>query len=212
MDKSNTKYIAIICLILVLALGLGLFTNLKNINKIEANVDVLPKDASLYMNDQPINRGNLKVYPGTYTFKAIATGYDDDVYTVIIKKDSDIRLLPTPNNQETISLYNNDQELQSTREEFGSIRSNLIGASTRSNNEIINNLPIEMFTYKGKNGPFSIDYGFSEEDKGRAFLVVNNSSPNGRANALQWIRDQGYSTSEIEILFSDYANPLKGTD
>jgi hypothetical protein len=56
--------------------------------------------------------------------------------------------------------------------------------------------------------PYSIDYGDSAQGQTALPLVISNSSPNGRAAALRWIREAGYDPTTLDIRYDEYVNPL----
>jgi len=71
---------------------------------------------------------------------------------------------------------------------------------------LINKLPVDNI-----NGPYSIDYGQSTLQKNGSVIIISNSSPDGRKNAIKWIRQQGFDPTTLEINYSDFSNPLLGT-
>ena len=57
-------------------------------------------------------------------------------------------------------------------------------------------------------GPFSLDYGTNPHVKNKVFIEVSDSSPEGRVNALHWIRSHGFDPTDLDIRFDDFSNPL----
>lgn len=61
-------------------------------------------------------------------------------------------------------------------------------------------------------GPYSIEYGDTAPNQIAASLVISDSSPNGRAGAIQWIRSQGVDPTILDIRYDEYINPLTSGD
>lgn len=56
-------------------------------------------------------------------------------------------------------------------------------------------------------GPFTIEY---IQTKDRVdYIKVVDSSPQGRMNAMHWLRERGIDPTDLDIQFDDFANPLK---
>jgi flagellar basal body-associated protein FliL len=60
------------------------------------------------------------------------------------------------------------------------------------------------------NGPFTLEYLYTKNDVD--YLKVSDSSPQGRMNALHWIRENGLDPTDLNVQFEDFTNPLKYKD
>lgn len=66
---------------------------------------------------------------------------------------------------------------------------------------ILYNLPVTDI-----NGPFTIEYLYTKD--GVDYIKITDSSPQGRVNALHWLRERGIDPTELIIQFEDFKNPL----
>lgn len=57
------------------------------------------------------------------------------------------------------------------------------------------------------NGPFTIEYVTTKDDVD--YIKVTDSSPQGRVNALHWLRENGINPTNLNIEFDDFINPLE---
>jgi hypothetical protein len=164
------------------------------------DVEVFPRDARLYINGKESSAGTIRLAPGDYVFTAKKEGFSDAVEkTSISEKRTYIALLPAPVSDEAIRWAN---ENNAERERLGGENALSRGEGYRSKNPIIEILPEYNIA-----GPFSIDYGASNDTSDNTYLLIGNSTPRGRVRALQWIRDHGYNPSELDIRFEDFVNP-----
>jgi hypothetical protein len=167
-------------------------------------VTVIPETASVTLDEGSIDPGTLYLKPGKYTFKASATGWKTDIQLISVGgKALDVNLIPAPDSPEARTYLRTNPDVQTEREKIGGENFNKNSQAFANKNPIVNLLP-----YTDPAGPFSIDYGASESRKNGVFLVISDSSANGRVNALKWIRQQGYDPTNLEITYLDYSNPL----
>lgn len=57
------------------------------------------------------------------------------------------------------------------------------------------------------NGPFTIEYLYTKNNVD--YIKIADSSPQGRMNALHWLRVRGIDPTDLNIRFDDFTNPLK---
>lgn len=168
--------------------------------KTRIKIEVIPSDAKVYINNKEARSDVVHLKPGSYSFKATRKGFLDDYVTLSIGKQPEtISLLPTPNSQYAYDWISDNPDIQLDREAIGGKMSQRVGQEVTKQNPIITLLP-----YSDLMGPFSIDYGASKLRRNGILLDINNSSPQGRLNAMKWIRSQGYDVTDLEIVFSDY--------
>ncbi len=60
------------------------------------------------------------------------------------------------------------------------------------------------------NGPFTIEYIYTKN--GVDYIKIIDSSPQGRMNAMHWLRERGIDPTNLDIQFDDFVNPLKGEE
>lgn len=201
----NRKLISILISLAVLVAGAWLIVGLSRVGETRVSLDVIPKNAQVKINGVESKTGTHYLKPGTYTFSASLDGWKTDSQEIKITKPTTVGLIPSPDSVAATELLQDQPELQLERERIGGQRAGQISQALSANNPIIDILP-----YTEPSGPFSIDYGLSKTDKTRVFLLISDSSPNGRVNALKWLRQQGQDPTNIEMVFSDFINPLEG--
>ncbi len=59
------------------------------------------------------------------------------------------------------------------------------------------------------NGPFTIEYMYTKDRVD--YIKITDSSPQGRMNALHWLREHDINPTDLNIRFDDFTNPL-GTE
>lgn len=173
--------------------------------EIKIEIAAIPDDSDVYVNGRLEERKVLYIQPGEYTFSAHKDGFKDDSLKINVQEENvEVGLIPAPESTEAFRFLENNPEVQAKREAIGNQRSNKKGAQFEANNPIVSLLPVTDIT-----GPFSIDYGQSKTRPNDIFLLVSDSSPSGRQNALKWISRHGYDPADFEIIFSDFTNPLE---
>lgn len=197
---SISALVGILVIYLVYLAVLGISRS----GKVELDIQVLPDDATVYIDEERVESGKNYVEPGMYTVRASRDGFEDDSVTVEALDEPVVAaLLPTPVSDEAIE-WANDPENALARESLGGLRANIRGETIRENNPLINVLP-----HVDVGGPFVIDYGYyGDEGTTETYIDIARSTPDGRKRALSWIEDKGYSVVDFDIRFSDYMSPL----
>jgi hypothetical protein len=183
-----------------------LFVKTSHPGLVGVNVVVVPEDATIQIDGVAASVGTNYLQPGPHVFTATKSGFKDDVTKTTVSAElSEVILLPEPQSSGALS-WSEQGDIQNKRESLGGQRAALLGEATIKKAPIITKLP-----HYDISGPFSIDYGPGEETDS-IFIVIGNSSPSGREKALEWIRNQGYDLSSLDIRFSDFTNPITGED
>lgn len=207
MNLAKNKPLLILAIILCMAVGYKIVLQLSRAGETAVNIIVLPDDSNVFINDQASDSGTTYLKPGTYKFTARREGFKDDSREIKIENEPvDVELLPSPNSDAAYQLIENDPDLQAQREVMGGRRAATSGLSREEQTPLIAFLPTTQVT-----GPFTINYGPSETRKDGVFLEIIDSSPEGRTNALKWIRERDQDPTDLEIRFLDFANPLVRT-
>lgn len=201
LQSKQAKLAAVLIFIIVVYM-LGL--SISRTGKIAVEVIVLPKDSEIFINDKKIKSGTNYISAGEYNFLAKRSGFSDDVRKVTVAEDIEtIELIPEPSSDEAFRLIENNPKLQQAREELGGRKASSKGLAASEETPLIKLLPVTEVV-----GPFTIDYGPSESRINGSFLEISDSSPKGRVAALNWIRERGSDPTDLEILYTDYENPL----
>lgn len=205
MINKRTKNLIILSSVLfALLLLYSVGISISRIGKTRVDITVIPQDAAVMINGSKSSSGSKYLKPGSYTFSASKEGFSDYAQEVTIGKEKvQIGLVPEPTSDEAFEWIANNPDIQTEREALGGIAAAQKGAAIIEKDPIIASLP-----YTSVVGPFTIDYGYSEQRENKIFITIRNSSPDGRANALQWIRERGIDPTDLEIRYADFTNPL----
>lgn len=205
MSKYTKRLVTVCLLVFVSFVIYSIITGISRIGKTRIDITVIPEDAKVTINNSETSAGSKYVKPGTYVFTAAKAGFKTYTYEITIKKErTQVGLVPDPESEEAISWLIDNPDIQLEREAIGGTNAMSKGEEIENNTPIIASLPFTSVT-----GPFTIDYGYTELRKNGIFLLIRNSSPDGRKNALQWIREQqNIDPTDLEIRFSDFVNPL----
>lgn len=174
------------------------------LGEVKVSIETLPRNAGVSIDGKLLRRDVVYLRPGEYTFSASAEGWANTTQTLEVKKGTKVILLPEPRSEEVKNWLKDHPDIQLKREELGGKSFAIKSEQAVQKNPLIGLLP-----YSQSSPPFRIDFGLSKERKGDIFLLITDSSPNGRQAALKWIRQQGYDPTDLEIVFPDFPNPLE---
>lgn len=205
MSNNYKKVIYVLLAILALLAIFGVFTAISRFGKTKLTVMSVPEDATITVNNQPAKIGDNYIKPGKYIVKASKKGFAPDEVTITLAKNpSTAYLIPNPVSAEAKQWFKDNPEQQYKREGVAGKRADQESRAVITNNEIVRLLPVTEV----EQGPFSLDYGTNPNVKNKVFIEVSDSSPEGRANALHWIRSHGFDPTDLDIRFDDFSNPL----
>lgn len=202
-QKQLLLFAAVIVLGFVLIISYAIFSAVQRTGKIEVTVASSPDDAEIVIDGKKASNGANYLEPGNHTFTATKQGWQDaEINLTISEEVNRVNLILIPASTEATAWLNENPDEIIKREAFASSNAQLSGLATRKEYPIINKLPRSDIV-----GPYKIDYGFDDQD-GHLFLLVSYSSTDGRKNAVEWLRSEGYKMSDLDVVFSDYLNPL----
>lgn len=209
LEKLSFRQKWVIVLVLfALLITFFLTIAISRIGKTKVNVELIPKDSSLFIDGKKSNPGDNYLKPGKHIFEAKKDGFTNDKVVLQVESESlEIGLIPDPKSEEAIDWLNKNPEIQLKREGIGAKMSSLLGEYIEDNTPIINELP-----YTDVEGPFTIDYGTTPDRLYGSFIEITDSTPLGREVAISWIKNQGYDPTNIDIRFDDFENPLLPED
>ena len=200
--KLQRTILAIVSILFIAVIIWVLVSQISRLGKVEVTISALPKNSEIFIDDQKTGDRTIYLEPGEYIFSAKAEGYQEDKITVNVDEDSgQVILLPQPTN-ETLSALENNPQLQAEREALGGRQASLIGAQQIDRFPLLESLPRTDIL-----GPYTIDYSLEDP----SILLISDSSPKGRVNALKWIQSID-DISKYKIIYQDYGNPLVRQD
>jgi hypothetical protein len=174
------------------------------IGKERVFIEVIPTDAVIYIDGKKISSGDNYIKKGTYGFSAKKEGFRDDIQIITIPKGGlDIGLIPEPKSTKAKKWLQDNPKIQDNREAIGGKMSELRGYFIENKTPIISVLP-----YYDSIAPFSIDYGGSRSGEYGTLIIISNSIPQSRVEALKYIKQNGSNPTDLEIMYKDFKNPL----
>lgn len=190
----------------ILVVGYNVFLFISRIGETKVVIEAAPKSSLIFINGEPGHAGANYLSEGEYTIQARMSGFTDAEEKIqVLDKPQVVYLLPEANTEKARQYLTDNPGDQTDRVVLWDKLAYKKGQTTRSKTPIIESLP-----YTSVGEYFSIDFGPSDNPKIGTELIVSNSSPEGRANALKWIRQQGYDPTDYYIKFVDFNNPLGG--
>lgn len=206
MNNSQFKKVIVIAILVIVGIvTVAAIVYLPRIGKVRLEVQAVPAQSTITLNDKPFHTGVYYLEPGVYTLKASYVGYDDDIETVNLKKDSEtVALLPTPGSDDAKKFIEEHPDIQSQREALGGFNANKQGSELQAAYPVITKLPY----IDPDESLYAIDYGVTYTAPTHFFITISNSSPEGRANAITWLKKQGVNIATTDIRYGDYENPL----
>lgn len=199
--KKLRLVIILMSLLVVILLCINL---IPKIGKTKVSINVSPSDSMISINNKPSSRGVKYLKPGKYTFTAKRDGFSDDTIALELQNISqEIQLIPSPITQAAFDFLKNNPKIQIEREALGAQRSEQTGQKITNTNPLISKLP-----YTDIDGPFTIAYALTPSSDGTVDIIISDSSPEGRENAIKWIKSQGVDPSDLNLIFYDFQNPL----
>lgn len=175
-----------------------------NSGKTKVTIEVAPEDSIVYVDGKKFKAGSLYLDRTSHAFVAKRDGFKDDVVTIVVGQEpARVGLLPFPNTDEAKKYLRLYPEVQQQRESIDGANNQGLGTA------IVNQTPlIKLLPSTNINAPYVIDFGPSKTRTNGTVIYIGDSTSEGRISALKWIRAQGYNPSDLEIVFSDFSNPI----
>lgn len=137
-------------------------------NNFYVEVKVLPEDATITLDGEPIKPGRVALSPGEHTFVASREFFGDATEVVNTNNVSSghiVYLLPTPDSAEALEWLQQNPEVQKERESLGGAAFNQDTADVNERFPYIVNLPFRSLD-------FNVDYGFDDNRNIRLIVTI----------------------------------------
>lgn len=207
MKKLTFKKFIIASLFIVAVLIIvSVLPLINRIGKTKVTLVVAPHDSKVTLDGRSVAPGEIYVSPGDHTFSAKRTGFSTDTTKVTVtKKSQTVGLVVDPVTAAANKLLIDKPDLQQEREAVGGLLAEKKGKSFQENNSIVNTLP-----FSNPDELFAIDYsGSSPNYPDNVTIIIKSDFPEGRANALAWIKQQGYNPTDLLISYEGFINPIE---
>jgi hypothetical protein len=166
------------------------------------NITVTPSVATITLNGQHASNGKNKVKPGNYTVTASYKGFTTVSKQVSAQKGqtATVGIILESNSPLTASWYQSHSKDQTTAEVIAGRDFDTKAAQQAKSQPIINLLP-----YIGPGFEYRIDYGLKPSDSSNPVIYIQTDSDQGKQDALDWIKNQGFNPSTLNIQYVDQA-------
>ena len=201
-NTRQQKLIIIIILTALLVVVIGLsFSRYKHnqVYSAKINLAVAPSGATITINGSRVKPGIVGVKPGVNSVVVKKDGFSDNRKTISIQKGQSINITIalTSNSVSTQSWYQNNPGDETILEQQMGQQYNQQSTKAVEQVPLIQSLP-----YVSPSLAYRIDYG--EPLAGTKVPGIYITAPNsvGQKQALQWIRDQGYDPTTLNIQYN----------
>ncbi|MDL2363283.1 MAG: hypothetical protein QFB86_02805 [Patescibacteria group bacterium] len=206
----NKKILLLVLILFVLPLLIVAFSSLSKIGKVGITVNVAPSTAKLYVDARKVSPGDVYVRSGHHRLEAKLDGFN--AYSKEFDTDNSPKkvvydVLLSPKNTYGQSILDDNPKLQQERENMGGAKFSQNSQALNVKYPFLKDLPLE-----GQR--FTVNYGDAVESKIKdgdvaIALYVSVTDPSEKRNAIRSITEQlGVEPSDIEIIFTDYFNPI----
>lgn len=204
MIRHPRRLIAIAVTIIIIVMVVVTMSAIQRFGKTKVTITVVPDNATITLDGTPTKAGTYYLTKGTYIFKASLSGFNDALETIKVGTDAvTVPLLPEAVSDDAQKWLADHPDIQAKREELGSINAGTRGNSFRAQAPVLASLP-----HIDSESLYSIDYGFADSADQHPYLIISNSSPEGRQRAITWLKSQGVDPALLDIRYDDFQNPL----
>ena len=205
---NRKQIICSIGLVFIVIIGLSVYTVTKSkMYSATVTLAFTPQSASAKVNGKSAKLGSVKVKPGGITVVVSKDGFATQTKQVRVQKGKNtyVGVILQPNRSDTKDWYTNHPDDAKALEGISS--KDFINSSNNAetNLPLIKDLPyFERY--------FRIDYGQSQAhpNSTNQAIYITYYDPMGKQQALDWIQQQGYNPSQLEIIYSNQTNDNGG--
>lgn len=192
----NRKVVISAAIVSMLVLG-GILLSLRPSGNIE--FVVVPKDAVLFLDGKKVSSKKQQLIAGEHELKALRDGFATGTKTFTATKDEQIVELALDTNSSVgVAYLKNHPKEAYLRESIRAKESDELADKSLKQNPVIELLPFIDREWR-------IDYGRSQkypDDPTRVAIIITATSPQGKQDALDWLRFKGFNPDELEILYN----------
>jgi hypothetical protein len=206
MQQQTQKLVTIIGAAVVVLVVLALFVVpfMQHRGKVKVIVQVLPTDSTLFVDNNKTRAGAVYLKPGKHVLKATRQDFGTvtkNIDTAKLDKDP-IVMMPKPSSQAALDYLENHPDEQQKREAAAS-------NDAAKQQEALQKYPlISSLPYTAAGFEYQIDYDAETNSDGNLVVTyyIHASDDEARAEARQWITDQGVKLDGLNIKYEANLN------
>lgn len=191
---------AVVALIVIIA-GVAIYSAVHS-KRLSATIEteIVPSGSTLVLNGKGIRSGDVRVKPGQYQLIGKHPGFADAKYDIAVKKGEKkyVGIILLSNSKDTANWYATHPEDRKKAEGISSKNFDASSSQNVADSPFILKLP---FIAPGQE--FRIDYGAPNgQSGGKSVIYIQAQSDEARADALTWIKGQGFDPSKMFIVYT----------
>ncbi len=167
------------------------------------NVSIVPITSSIKADGINLHNGTNRVKPGKYKIAISYQGFTPETKEISIKKweTTDLQLILVPEKGfDSLKWYVDHPEDQRKAEEI-TAKKMKIAKEKVEESELSNLLELLPYASGGEGYKLMIDYKVDLETS-KITIIISANSQIGNDEALQWITNNGYDTSKLDIEYN----------
>ncbi|MBQ3352542.1 hypothetical protein IJG91_02725 [Candidatus Saccharibacteria bacterium] len=198
LSKNIRPILIIVVITFIGAIAIILTHSL--INSSTINVLVAPQSSTIYIDNNLVNNGEVRVTPGRHIVKAEKAGFEAQSMEIDAKsgETSNAFIILNSNSDSTANWYNENPKDALLREKIAGREYNITSQEYEKDFPIITQLPYETMNY-------TINYGECEYSK---FCIYIDAPAGARDVALKVISQFDSNLGRYYYIFNDYINPF----
>ncbi len=189
--------IGVVFIISIVTISLIMFINYSN-NTVTLKILVTPTNSSIKINGSSSTIGIHHIKPGNYKITVSYPGFASQSKTFSVNKNSTkfVGIILQPNSATTANFYQINGYQEQMVEAISS-NNNVSNSKAEVKNEPI----IKYLPYVGPSLQYTIGYKVDPNNSTTPYITITSSTPQGRQNALSFIRSKGIDPTFLNIVF-----------
>jgi hypothetical protein len=197
----NSRLLKLLSVIFVVVLFAFIITRIGQ-KKANVSLTLSPSVADVVVdNTKKVEQGKFYLAPGSHKLSVTMGGFAEKSVNFDVTKGqvTTLSVILLPNSRVGFDWLKNHPEEAARREGLGGKEFEQTGNAVASKLPLVDELPfIDQF--------FRVDYGPSiahPDDSSAVALYIKYYSPEGKQQALAWLKFKGYDPSKLEIIYQD---------
>ena len=199
---SPKQIVVIVGFGIALLVLLGIVSLASKAGKTLVTFEFAPSLAEASVDKRSVHSGKVYVSKGKHQLVVRLQNFSTTTQTIEVgDQDMNVSVSLNPSNDAGRKLLISSPQYQLEREAVG-------GQSKESLNTLKTTPLTALLPAVSIRDAYRIEYGDSSTRPGQTVIIITDSSPDGRQNALRWIRSKGFDPTQLEIEYRDFANPF----